>query len=87
MKIFSSIYRFAMRIVARSVSSAKRPWVMRRVSSGGLLRSSADIFRGDAVGFVDEQLVAPYGKKISHSLMPPGYIASIPGAGCEVWFS
>ena len=35
----------------------------------------------------DDVVHAPYGKKISHSLMPPGYIASMPGAGCEVWFS
>ena len=35
----------------------------------------------------DEVVQAPYGKKISHSLIPPGYKASIPGEGCEVWFS
>ena len=35
----------------------------------------------------DDVVHAPYGKKISHSLMPPGYIASMPGAGWEVWFS
>ena len=31
----------------------------------------------------DDVVHAPYGKKISHSLIPPGYIASIPGAGWE----
>ena len=35
----------------------------------------------------EDVVQAPYGKKISHSLMPPGYIASMPGDGCEVWFS
>ena len=76
----------SIRIAWAPSQSTRRPISRRRSCQPPSGSMVAKWFAASCPTF-DAVVHAPYGKKISHSLIPPGYIASIPGAGWDVWFS